>query len=67
MVLNQFEKGSKYKIMQSDEDNRLMKYKCTVEAIDSTSIFVRFFEMDGEEIRFVAWVNWRGIVALDKI
>ena len=67
LVLNQFEKEEKYEITTSDEDEGLVKYKCTVKAIDSTSIFATFFEMDGEECDFAAWVNWREIVTLDKI
>ncbi|MFV1457069.1 hypothetical protein [Bacillus mycoides] len=67
MVLNHIQKGSKYRITHYDENNGFTVYKCEIGAIDSTSVFILVFEMDGEEIDVATWIHWRGIDVIEEI
>ncbi|MCM3735584.1 hypothetical protein OCF63_12210 [Bacillus wiedmannii] len=67
LVLNYIQKGSKYKIIHYDKNNGFTVYKCEIGAIDSTSIFMLVFEMNGEEVDDARWMHWREIDAIEKI
>lgn len=68
LILDQFTKGKKYEITDYDEDNGFTKYKGTVEAIDTTAVFVIVYESDGEvHEQEGTWIHWRDIDALEEI